>query len=289
MASGGNFDNLAQRLDGQDFCLLQLVLASGAKRDDAWTRWSALANFDILDTGCLLVPAAYCRCSQTPGSSAVTDRMKGAFSKNWLITRLMQGKANPFLDKLAASGTACALGDDLALALHYYSAPAARPVYELAIYAARPEAELIAALAKAEGFAPKARGAWQLTEQVILRVRHMSAARIASGSLKVESSALPVLDPARQFYASFNAARPQLLLRIQDMGVILRGHGHAIDWQWLVSNIANDGRLDDLRTLLAFYSNDAGMELPAGARQLPDVSAGGMIAGMRRLVRKVRV
>lgn len=263
---------MASQLDGctrQDLALIKLTLGPDASFDAAWEHWCAIADFDTLLIGSLLVPAAYQRCKVMLAGGEPLDLMQGAYRKNWLMSQLLIKRAMPLLEKLHGAGLAGALGDDLALAQHYYPDPATRPIFEVALYVERRNRAALGKLIAAEGLPLQGRHAWVLDDRVILRLRQRNSDDRARAGLKIPSMPLPLLDPTAQFWASLTASRPQFLLRMLDLGVLMRDHGKAIAWTTIGERAARRGCSDDLRFVLTFLESSLDMTLPPEAAKLP--------------------
>ena len=263
---------MAAQLDGctqQDLVLLKLTLGPEASFDAAWEHWCAIADFDRLLTGSLLVPAAYQRCKVMLASGEPLDRMQGAYRKNWLRSQLLIKRAMPLLEKLHGAGLAGALGDDLALAEHYYLDPATRPIFEVAVYTQRRHLAALANLIMTEGLPSRGRHAWHLGDRAILRLRQQHSDDRARAGLTIPSLPLPLLDPTAQFWASLTAKRPQFLLRMLDLGVLMRDYGEAIAWTTIGERATRRGCSDDLRFVLTLLQGSLDMTIPPEAAKLP--------------------
>ncbi|WP_037230396.1 hypothetical protein [Roseobacter sp. GAI101] len=245
--------------------LMQIAFGTDAIKQNAWTEWQSTADFDRMTTGSLLVPAAFHGVADQP-STAVLRRMRGAFNKSWLHANVLREKMAPLLGKIADSGVDCCLGDDFALALVRYPNPGMRPIFEATLYCAPADRPELDSLLGSGPFASTPCNGWRVTDQAILRVRGLAGPRTPGGTCNTNTFAIPVLDPTRQFWCSFLAARPQPLLRVLDIGCLVKYSGEQISWHPIFDRARAEGKQKALYDLAGFLENTLGLELSTEAQ-----------------------
>ena len=256
-----------EELSAEYIRLMQIAFGTGAIKQNAWTEWQSTADFNRMTTGSLLVPAAFHGVADQP-STAVLRRMRGAFNKSWLHANVLREKMAPLLGMIAESGIDCCLGDDLALALVRYPNAGMRPIFEAALYCAPADRPELESLLGSGPFASTACNGWRVTDQAILRVRGLAGPKTLGGTCNTDTFAIPVLDPTRQFWCSFLAVRPQSLLRVLDMGCLVKYSGEQISWQPIFDRARAEGKQKALRDLLGFLEKTLGLELSTDAQEM---------------------
>jgi len=249
-----------EELSGDDIRLLQIAFSSGDTQEQAWVQWRSAVDFDTLTTGCLLVPAAY-HSLPDPNAGRVTERMRGSFRKNWLLTQLLEKSVAPLFEKIGASGIDCVLGDDLALALAYYPNPGMRPIYEVTLYCSHADRSKLIDLIEETEFPPARGESWRLNDQALLRLRNIRPSSHTACPPEEMTIGMPVLNPTEQFWSTFQAARPQPLMRFLDLAYVYRDHGARIDWSVISERAKPAGFQATLHDVVTFFTEILGLEL----------------------------
>jgi len=275
----------AERLTAEDICILQLALGDGEIQEQAWRKWQTIADFDALTTGSILIPAAYFHTAQYR-SGGPAERMRGAYRKNWLLTKLLQERLMPLVCDIAEAQIPCVLGDDVPLAFEYFAVPSARPVFEITLYCSAPAQAKLAQFLIQRGLKPARSYGWQLTDQAIVRPRIFDLSQMPGGLTDSASLPLPILGAAAQLCCTFRAARPHPLMRFLDMGMVLRAHSKNIDWAEIGGWISQQGKVANFRQLLRFYANTIGLDLPAQTHALMESCSG--MSAHSKLARQLR-
>ncbi|WAT18939.1 hypothetical protein OZN62_05035 [Aurantiacibacter sp. MUD11] len=273
-------------IDAQDLLLLQVALGEPDRSERAWSRWCAEADFDALAAGCLLIPLCYHLQARRDGHDGVIQRMRGAHSKNWIITQMLEAESRPLMAALASSSVPWALGDDLALANHFYPHRATRPIYEIALYTASEGVEPLSQLVAGCGLASAGKLRCRIGEQAIVRVRHLPAAPWDQVLPATEENPVPILSPTQQFWTSFTANRPQLLLRLLDLGILLQRHYDSLDVTAIQERAKSVGLAAELAETLQYLHTVVGLD--NARRAASGAFSSGQAAGNGKIMNLVR-